>query len=197
MDALKATFVSVCLLVAAGSAPAASEIDPADPYRGATGEDAPFTRDEASDIPWIENETEVLAPPAPDNLVAVRLDSLPPGFRLYVDRSRIDVDPRDRVVRLWLWMRTSAGSESGTFEGFRCESQEYKVYAYANPTREPVVRKAPRAVWRTVSRKGSGQYRTELMRDHFCSIGSVNPTAKQIRNSLYSDVQRDPLLFSD
>lgn len=120
----------------------------ADPYYEYRENDVgDFSYDDSKDIPWIENETAVLAVPKPDDLSTVQLDLLPAGMELLIDKSRINVNPDDRIVRVWLWVRSSAGAERGTFEGFRCETGEYKVYAYANPHREPPVTKAKRPRW--------------------------------------------------
>lgn len=153
-----------------------------------------FDYDDSQDIPWIENETEVLAMPQADDLRRVALDDLPDGFELMADTSRITVDPKDRVVRLWLWVRSSSGSESGSFEGFRCATQEYKVYAYANPGREPPVSKARRPRWREVGARRDGNYRGELLRDFFCGIRGTR-SAHEIAGLLTGDIRRGRFLF--
>jgi hypothetical protein len=152
-----------------------------------------FSYDDSQDIPWIENETEILAAPKTENLHRVRLDTLPQGFELFVDRSRITVDPKDRVVRLWLWVRSQAGNESGSFEGFRCATREYKVYAYANPRRDPPVTKASKPRWREVKEARSGNYRAELLADYFCGIRGTW-TAQQISENLSGMFERERFL---
>ena len=134
----------------------------ADPYydyrdENETGE---YSYDDSQDIPWIENETEVLAVPDADDLSTVQLDSLPAGMELLIDKSRISVNPDDRIVRVWLWVRSDSGAERGTFEGFRCNAREYKVYAYANPHREPPVTKAKRPRWISLKTSFTGMKKT-------------------------------------
>lgn len=164
----------------------------ADPYsqdRAATSQ-GEFGYDDSDDIPWIENETQVLAVPAPNNLNEVHLDALPKGMTLAVDKSRINVNEEDKVVRLWLWMTTASGTQSGTFEGFRCSTFEYKVYAYANPMREPVVSKAKSSVWRDVHQSNTANYRLELMSDYLCGIRGVYD-ANQIRSRMSGNFARE------
>lgn len=152
-----------------------------------------FSYDDSEDIPWIENETEVLALPDADDLVPVAIDQMPPGLQLLVDVSRITVDPKDRVVRLWLWVRSTQGAENGSFEGYRCETGEYKVYAYANPKREPPVTKAKRPVWREVPPRGRGNYRYELLGDYFCGIrGTRKPD--EIRQYMTGEFRRETFM---
>ena len=135
-----------------------------------------FSYDDSQDIPWIENETEVLALPRQDDLVPVTLDTLPPELELLIDKSRITVGEKDRVIRLWVWVRSKYGAENASFEGYRCETREYKVYAYANPNRKPPVSKAKRPRWLAAKQGRTANYRAELLQDYFCSIrGTRSP----------------------
>ncbi len=169
-------------------------VDPVWEYRDEV-ERGEFSYDDSQDIPWIENETEVLGLPAPDNLVEVDLDQMPPGMTLYVDGSRITVNPDDRIVRVWLWVRSRSGADNGSFEGFRCDTREYKAYAYGNHKRRPPVSKAKRPSWRKVSKKLTGNYRKELMDRYFCGYGEPRDV-DEIQRYLTGDLQGEPI-FAD
>ena len=163
-----------------------------DPYREFRGEDTSeeFDYDDSQDIPWIENETEVLAPPRDEDLVPVSIDRLPAEMELLIDERRITFNPDDRVIRLWLVLRSRAGVNNGSFEGFRCETMEYKVYAYANSSRTPAVSKAKRPSWRAVGKLLSSNYRLELLQDYFCSLGGARDP-DEIRLALRSEIERE------
>lgn len=167
-------------------------VDPYHDYRDEV-ERGEFSYDDSNDIPWIENETEVLAVPDPADLSPVRLDALPDGLELLIDKRRITVGEQDDVVRAWLWVRSSAGNESGTFEGFRCETGEYKVYAYANPRRQPPVSKAKRPRWVEMKGPGYGNYRLELLRDYLCGIRGVR-SPEEIRSYLTGEFHRETFM---
>ncbi len=167
-------------------------VDPYHEYRDEV-ERGEFKYDDSQDIPWIENEAEVLAVPAPDNLAAVDIESMPPGLELLVDRSRITVGEKDRVIRLWLWVRSDQGAENGSFEGFRCETREYKVYAYANPVRSPPVSKAKRPRWLPIKIGGRSGYRGELLKDYFCGIRGTR-TAEEIAQAMTGKFQRETFM---
>ena len=187
---LAATLV---LLSWAALVPAMDEVtDPYWEYRDEVGR-GEFSYDDSQDIPWIENETEVLALPTEDNLWQVNMDSLPPGFKLFVDRSRITVGPGDYVVRMWLWLRNGDGVEKGTFEGYRCETGEYKVYAYANPRREPAVRIDKRAKWRPAKTGSRKTYRHELLNDYLCGIRGTR-SARDIQQVMTGPYEREYFL---
>ena len=160
------------------------------------GDEAEYSYDDSQDIPWIENETEVLAVPDPDDLMKVGLDSLPDGMEMLIDESRINVNPDDRVVRVWLWIRSSAGAERGTFEGFRCDTSEYKVYAYANPHRKPPVTKGKRPRWISLKTSVTGMkktYRSELMKD-FCSVSGPR-SVSEILEYLRGNITREGFFY--
>jgi hypothetical protein len=182
-------------LLAAGALPVAAAEVRTDPYydwRDDVGR-GEYDYDDSQDIPWIESETEVLAPPRPEDLVPVRLDSLPPGIELLIDRTRVTVGEEDRVVRAWLWTRGSGGASNGTFEGFRCETREFKVYAYANPRREPQVSLARRPPWQTIKGPKSRSYRLELLEDYFCGIRGTR-SAREIVEGLTGEFRRERFL---
>jgi len=169
-------------------------IDPVYEYRDEV-EKGEFSYDDSDDIPWIENETEVLGLPKPENLVAVELDEMPPGMQLSVDASRITVNPDDRVVRVWLWMRSSSGAGNGTFEGFRCSTREHKTYAFGAHQRKPQVSKAKRPLWREAKKSVHRNYRRELMDEYFCGYGEFRD-ADLIRRYLSGD-EKGESIFAD
>jgi len=166
--------------------------DPYWEYRDEVGR-GEFSYDDSKDTPWIENETEVPVMPMVDELHRLNMNLLPTDFELFVDRDRITVSPEDYVVRMWLWLRNSHGNETGTFEGFRCTTGEYKVYAYANPGRKPPVRLPKRAKWRPARAGGNATYRSELLRDYLCGIRGTRP-AREIRESMTGEFKRETFL---
>jgi len=185
---VRCTAAAVFLL----SAPASWSRDVTDPYweyRDEVGR-GEFSYDDSQDIPWIENETEVLALPREDDLTRVNMDQLPEGFALFVDLSRITVNPKDRVIRLWLWTQSATGSASGSFEGYRCDTKEYKVYAYANPRRDPPVTKARKPRWKFAHETRYGNYRAELLGDYFCGIRGTRDE-DDIRRRLGGQFERE------
>lgn len=173
----------------AGIVMADKDVDPYYEYRDEV-ERGEFSYDDSQDIPWIENETEVLAAPREEDLVRVGMDRMPPGLQLLIDARRLTVDPDDRIIRLWVVVRSEAGVDNGSFEGFRCATREYKVYAYSNSSRVPPVSKAKRPRWRTISKLRSGNYRLELMQDYFCGLGGAR-SADEIRVALSDEIERE------
>jgi len=188
--------VLAALVLCSSLAIAADGADP-DPYWEYRDEvdRGEFRYDDSQDIPWIENETEVLAVPREEDLVQLDINQSPPGLQVWIDRSRITVDPKDRVVRLWVVMRSEQGVQNGTFEGYRCDTGEYKIYAYSNPHRKPPVSKANRPVWQEVGGRRGINYRSEMMSDYFCGLRGVR-TEAEIRDAIDGRLERDSFFYN-
>lgn len=139
-----------------------------------------FNYDGDQDTPWIENEAKILTVPPPGDFSPVEIEALPPGLALRMDKSRILFDREDRVTRVWLAVSSQAGADNISFEGFRCATREYKVYAYADRRRDPPVSKANRPAWRSVKTTARVNYRQELLNDYFCGIRGAR-SAEEIR----------------
>ena len=118
------------------------------------------------EIPWLELETRVDAPPREEDLKELPMDSLPPNLKLYADFTNLVVDKRDLVTRTWFVVRSSQGAYNGTYEGIRCATKEYKIYAFANPTRNKALRVAKFPSWREIK---ANSYRAELAVDYLCA----------------------------
>jgi hypothetical protein len=155
---------------------------------------APFNFDESLVEPWMEQETTIPDPPELDSLHELRADGLPPGFRLFLDIDRITVDPEDGIIRLWMMLRSSAGHENISYEGYRCITGEYRVYAYANLQRDPPVRALTRSTWRKARGERSTYYRKELLRHYLCGLRGARPPI-EIQQAVRRGELRDPLLF--
>jgi len=160
---------AVTLLLATGLAQAAR--DPADPFKGWKGENdtGEFSYDDSGDKPWQEGVTKVPALPADDDLLPVRLDTLPDGLHAYIGAGSLSLDPVDRVLRYWLVIKSPAGAYNASYVGMRCATGELKVYAYGNPHREPPLRPVNNAAWRDISHVTPNNYHREMMRTLLCS----------------------------
>ena len=133
-------------------------------------EETEFNYDDSLDMPWIEEETEIAPLPELADLQHLRIDGLPPGMALHLDTKGLTVDPKDRVIRLWLFVRSDGGADNGTYEGYRCSTRQYKIYAYATPRREPPVTVAQTSAWRAAADGRSNRYRRVLMQDYLCGL---------------------------
>lgn len=86
------------------------------------------------DTNWREAEVQMPPPVQYDALREFEV-SAASSNRFYVDESSLDVGP-DYVVRFVLVIRSSGGAETVTYEGIRCTTGEYKLYAHGRPDGE-------------------------------------------------------------
>lgn len=117
-------------------------------------------------MPWLEREIKIDRLPQDDALTELVMDTMPMNMRLYADLSHMIIDGEDLVTRLWLVARSKQGAYNGTYEGFRCATGEYKIYAHANPKRREPLRMVQLPQWREIK---STDYRRELTRDYLCN----------------------------
>jgi hypothetical protein len=153
-----------------------------------------FGFDESLVAPWMEQDTVIPDPPDPSSLHELEAEGLPPGFRLFLDIDRVTVDPKDEIIRLWVVLRSSAGHENMSYEGYRCTTREYRVYAYANLQRDPPVRPLQRSTWRKARKERSTYYRKELLRHYLCGLHGARAPI-EIRQAVRDGELRDPRLF--
>ena len=162
-----------CLLWGAGVAA------PTDRYEELTGEEDDFKVIEKS---WEESTARIPPLPAEKNWQEIRIDALPKGQHLYLDLSSLYIDKKDWVVRYWLLVRSDAGAFNATFEGMRCVTKEFVIYAYGVKDREPSVRQIKQPKWKKVGHRRQFNFRDELRADVFCA-GETPRTKPEIEAS--------------
>ncbi|HET7669858.1 MAG TPA: CNP1-like family protein [Burkholderiales bacterium] len=93
------------------------------------------------------------------------------GFRFFVDGATLSVG-KDRIVRYVLVARSPDGAQNVTYEGIRCSSGEYRIYALG---RADGTWSEARGGWRAVA--GAPARQVALFREYFC------PQAEPIRTA--------------
>lgn len=129
---------------------------------------------------WAEEALQLPAFPQEANLLEFYV-SATTTHKYYVDASTLSVG-KDGVVRYTLMIRTSGGSTNITYEGMRCESREYKIYATGH--RDGTWALARRSEWRPVENKPTNRHHAALSRDYFCPVGNAIVTADEGREAL-------------
>ena len=161
-DRVASTLVGLLVAaLAAGCAPTGPAVDRAVEKRES------FTRDEGPKAKW--RETEVAFPPYPgeEHLTKVQLSG-PTSFAFLVDTESIRVD-EDGVVRYTLIARSPSGSDNVSFEGMRCETGEYKPYAFGSVDNTWL--RASNGEWSLIRKQRANDIRYGLYRYYFCPYG--------------------------
>lgn len=158
-----ATF-SVCVLIgmlAAACTPTGPPVDREAEKR------ASFTREEGPNARWSESEVVLPVYPREENLIEVQISG-PRTFTFLVDTESVRSDD-DGVVRYALIARSPAGAVNASYEGIRCDTAEYKTYAFgvANQTWSVV----GGSEWNLIRKQQTNDYRYALFRFYFCPNG--------------------------
>lgn len=172
---IKQLMISVLLIGFAAGIQAA----PTDRYEEMTGEFDDFDGEVKE---WKESFSEIPPLPQDSDWRQIRVDALPKNQTAYLDMNTLAISHKDFVVRYWLLIRSKAGAFTISYEGLRCSTKEYIVYAYANPRRKPVVRKQKMPKWKKYGLLKKGDYRAELAEDFFCT-GEIPRQKRQIEQS--------------
>ncbi len=129
---------------------------------------------------WAEDALQLPGFPQEVNLREFYV-SATTSHKYFIDASTLSVG-KDGVVRYTLVIRTSRGSTNITYEGMRCESREYRIYATGQ--RDGVWALARRSEWYPVENKPTNRHHAALSRDYFCPVGNAIRTADEGREAL-------------
>ncbi|HQT31536.1 MAG: hypothetical protein B7Y21_03905 [Hydrogenophilales bacterium 16-61-112] len=130
-------------------------------------------RDFEADKPWLETEAQLPAYPKAENLLPFRVSPVSRN-RYFIDSTSISVGG-DGVIRYTLVIDAAGGAKNVSFEGLRCESGEYRLYAHGHP--DGTWSKARSAGWAAIKFRSQLSYQKALFEEHFC------PDGLSVRNS--------------
>jgi CNP1-like family len=120
---------------------------------------------------WQEAEFALPAVPAARNLIEFPV-SAANNFKFFVDSQSISV-VADGVVRYAMVARSPAGAETVSFEGIRCPSDSFRVYAFVSGE----AWKRFDMEWRAIEPMGKVQrWHNVLRSDYFCPKGRAIET---------------------
>lgn len=121
---------------------------------------------------WTESEVKLPAFPRTEGLI--EFEVVGGSFRFFVDPESLAVGP-DGVVRYTLIARSPSGYANITYEGIRCATVSYKVFAHGNDSRWS----SRDSDWRRIEAKGINASHHELRRSYFCPNGQAIETAAE------------------
>lgn len=113
---------------------------------------------------WREGGVTLPAYPEERDLVSVPLSPVD-TFRLYLDRNSLALGG-DRVLRVTAVLESPTGARNVFYDGFRCETREYKTYALGSSARQ--WRQQAAAQWRFIVPQGHHDFRFQLYKQHLC-----------------------------
>lgn len=135
-----------------------------------------FDFDFDNEKPWTELSARI--PPYPDVEAALPFFvSAATDLEFFVDPASLSVG-EDGVVRYTLLVRSPQGALNVSFEGIRCRTAEYKLYAFGHPDGRWT--KNRYAEWRPIRYKDRNRHHLVLYDDFFCPGGIIARDAREI-----------------
>lgn len=122
---------------------------------------------------WQEAELKLPAFPRADALIEFFV-SAASRFRFFVDPQSLSVGA-DGVVRYTLVARSPAGAETVSYEGIRCKSGSYRVFALGYRGAWSQARTA----WKPIEPKSVQRWHNELRSRYFCQNRLAIATAAE------------------
>lgn len=135
-----------------------------------------------------EIETVLPAYPRDEDLVQFRPRG---GSRnhFYIDASSVSIG-EDRVVRYTAVIRSPSGASNVSYEGLRCQTGEYKVYAFGTRGSKWSPARAPK--WQPVGPLAAN-FRHGLYKDYLCYSESIaGRNARDLVANLKGDTFHNP-----
>jgi len=132
------------------------------------------------ETPWKESALALPVYPQASNLMEFYVGPTEHN-RFLVDGSTISVGG-DGVIRYVVVIKTSGGASNVSFEGIRCTTHEFKVYALGGPDWQWTKIAAPK--WQVIENKLINQYRAILNRDLLCPGGKAIGNSAEGRSAL-------------
>lgn len=132
---------------------------------------------------WQEQNERLPELPKPENLISFSVSNRSyDNYRYSVDTASLSIGEHDGVIRYTVVITSRSGVRNLRFEAIRCESGEYKTYAYAVDGSNFRAYTAPK--WQEISREGSGRYRYTLFDEYYCRNHDTVTTLDDILQTL-------------
>lgn len=145
--------------------------------------------DDPDALKWAEEEAVLPEFPKTENLLPFYVSEMT-AHRFMIDAATLQVG-KDRVVRYVLVVQTSGGATNISFEGMRCDTREFRLYATGH--RAGRWMKARLSEWRPIENKPVNRHHAVLLRDLFCPSGAAIFTPDEGRDALRRGKHPDAL----
>lgn len=128
---------------------------------------------------WREAEVTFPAPPVDGSLHEFYVSAVAEN-RFFVDMSTLSIGA-DGVVRYVLVVLTQGGARNVSFEGMRCETREWRIYASGRT--DGSWSRARSDSWSPVREATVNRHRAVLFLDYFCPGGIIVRNVGELRNA--------------
>lgn len=143
---------------------------------------------------WKEQESDLPPFPEDENLIEFQVTRPNAAFNYFIDTNSLNYSRSEGVVRYTVVIKSSRGAKNVAFEGIRCDTNEYKTYAFGNGKGQ--FTRPRRAEWKEISKNDYTRYRNDLSNFYFCNIHVLDPSVEKIIDELkYGTPERREPVF--
>jgi len=129
---------------------------------------------------WGEVQQQLPEFPKPEDYLPLQV-SATTSFAFFVDAKSISVG-KDGVVRYSLIARSGEGVLNVSFEGIRCSSRQFRVYAYGRP--DNTWSEMRNSQWQQIPPDARNAQRAVLFGDFFCQVRGIIGTPDDLVRAL-------------
>jgi hypothetical protein len=149
--------------------------------------------DEIKEFEWKEGKVKI--PPYPDDgdLLEFYVDGANPNFRYYVDESSLSIGESDKVARYTLVVKSKTGAKNVFYEGIRCNTEEYKTYAFGVGKKKMKPMRDPQ--WRPIENYRHTKHRLDLLNFYLCNAPwprQPEDAVNAIKHPIQEQTTQDP-----
>ena len=114
-------------------------------------------------------EDAVVIPPFPkvDDLLKVEVDRAESPFNFYIDSKNLSISADKGVIRYTVVIESDSGAKNILFEGIRCQTGEFRTYAYGTYDKKLV--KARTSAWKIIKKSSGVVHHYDFYRHYMCS----------------------------
>lgn len=125
--------------------------------------------------PWVETKVALPQYPKTENYLPFQVSANTP-FSFFVDAKSISIGA-DGVVRYSLIAKSPDGGLNVSFEGMRCSTKQFRVYAFGRS--DKTWSEARRSRWEPMRGVAQQLQRSVLFEDFFCPLGISIATVEE------------------
>jgi hypothetical protein len=122
--------------------------------------------DQIKEYEWEEGKVEIPPYPKDGDLLEFYVDGANPNFRYFIDESSLSAGELDKVARYTLVVRSKTGARNVFYEGIRCDTGEYKTYAFGVGKNKMKQMREPQ--WRPIRNLQHMKHRVDLLNAYLC-----------------------------
>lgn len=145
--------------------------------------------DQIEEYEWEEGKIKIPPYPKDGDLLEFYVDGANPNFRYYVDESSLSIGEFDKVARYTLVVRSKTGARNVFYEGIRCDTEEYKTYAFGVGKNKMKAMREPR--WRPIRNLKHLKHRLDLLNFYLCKPPWPRPPKEAVNAIKHPEQPQD------